>query len=199
MSKSFGELVNSAIDEIEGMDPLKLAKATGLSRNRIYQVIAGQGGVPRRWWEISDALKIRRHDALLGFSEQSRKSAYDYLKKAGKADSVPSAVASDIEKIVTPTSPPMRKIGNLSGVKYIGISPAQSRAGRALLGWSQFDLSERCGLSQSAISDFEAGAKPLILSSQNLIWAALTRAGVTVLQPGSTKGGGEGVRFAATK
>lgn len=194
MSKSFGELVAEGISRIEDMDPAKLASITGLSRNRIYQVLAGQGGVPREWWLITDALDIGRTKALQSFSEPLQKTALRYLEKAGEAGSVARTVIALIKHATAP--PPPKPMGNLSRVKYIGISPAQSRAGRALLGWSQFDLADRSGLSQSAISDFESGAQPLIPSSQNLIWAALTNAGVVVLPAGKNTSGGDGVRFA---
>jgi transcriptional regulator with XRE-family HTH domain len=38
------------------------------------------------------------------------------------------------------------------------MSPAQCRAARGLLNWSQSDLGERSGVSQRAIADFERGA-----------------------------------------
>lgn len=194
MAKSFGELIAEGISRTEGMDPLKLAGITGLSRNRIYQVLSGQGGVPRKWWLLSDALNIGRSKAIQSFSDPLQKTAYAYLKGAGEADSVSQIVANMIANATI--APPPRRVGNLSNVKYIGVSPAQSRAGRALLGWSQFDLADRSGLSQSAISDFESGAQPLIPSSQNLIWAALTEHGVIVVPAGKLVKGGDGVRFA---
>lgn len=194
MSKSFGELIAEGISRTEDMDPLKLAEITGLSRNRIYQVLSGQGGVPRKWWVISDTVNVGRGKALLSFSEPLQKTAYSYLEKAGEAASVNKSVVAMIAKAAAPAPP--KRTGNLSNVKYAGLSPAQSRAGRALLGWSQFDLADRSGLSQSAISHFESEAVPLELPSQNLIWAALADAGVVVVPRGKNINGGDGVRFA---
>lgn len=194
MAKSFGELIAEGISRTEDMDPLKLAAITGLSRNRIYQVLAGQGGVPRKWWVISDSVNVGRGKALLSFSEPLQKTAYSYLEKAGEAASVNKSVVAMLAKAAAP--PPPKRTGNLSGVKYIGLSPAQSRAGRALLGWSQFDLADKSGLSQSAISHFESEAVPLELASQNLIWAAFSEAGVVVVPRGKNISGGDGVRFA---
>lgn len=37
------------------------------------------------------------------------------------------------------------------------MSPAQCRAARALLDWSQSDLVERSGITQKTITDFERG------------------------------------------
>lgn len=38
------------------------------------------------------------------------------------------------------------------------MTPAQCRAARALLNWSQSDLVERSGVTQKTITDFERGA-----------------------------------------
>jgi len=38
------------------------------------------------------------------------------------------------------------------------MSPAQCRAARALLNWSQFDLVTHCGITKKTIADFERGA-----------------------------------------
>ncbi|MGY6251508.1 helix-turn-helix domain-containing protein [Bosea thiooxidans] len=194
MAKSFGELIAEGISRTEDMDPLKLAAITGLSRNRIYQVLSGQGGVPRKWWVISDSVNVGRGKALLSFSEPLQKTAYSYLEKAGEAASVNKSVVDMIARAAAPAPP--KRTGNLSNVKWNGLSPAQSRAARALLGWSQFDLSDRSGLSQSAISHFESEAVPLELSSQNLLWAAFTDAGVLIVPRGKLMRGGDGVRFA---
>lgn len=194
MAKSFGELVAEGISRSDDMDPLKLAEITGLSRNRIYQVLAGQGGVPRKWWIISDALDIGRGKALLSFSAPLQKTAYSYLEKAGEGASINKSVVALMAQTNAPVPP--RKVGKLSRVKLYGLSPAQSRAGRALLGWSQFDLADKSALSQSAISHFESGAVPLELMSQNLLWAALTDHGVVILPAGKNISGGEGVRLA---
>lgn len=44
----------------------------------------------------------------------------------------------------------------------ITLHPNQCRAGRALIRWSQAELSQRCGMSKSTIVDFELGKRVLI-------------------------------------
>ena len=41
----------------------------------------------------------------------------------------------------------------------MSITPAQSRAARGLLAWSQIDLADRASLGQSTIRDFEKGRR----------------------------------------
>lgn len=71
------------------------------------------------------------------------------------------------------------------------ITPAQSRAARGLLNWSQVDLAEAAHLSESTIRDFEKGRR--VPSHNNLvaIRASLERAGVEFIDE---NGGGAGVR-----
>jgi transcriptional regulator with XRE-family HTH domain len=52
------------------------------------------------------------------------------------------------------------------------LTPAQSRAARALLEWSQIELGARSNLSESTIGDFEKGRR--VPSANNL--AAIRRA-----------------------
>lgn len=75
------------------------------------------------------------------------------------------------------------------------ISPAQSRAARGLLEWTQTDLAEKANLSESTVRDFEKDRR--IPSSNNLaaIVDAFKRAGV-VLVKSDPSIGGDGVRFA---
>lgn len=193
MRKSFGELVADGINRIDGMDPMVLATRVGLSRNRIYQVLEGQGGVPRRWWQITDALGIDRTEALMSFPDGQAPQALAYLTSSGERDSV---LKETIERIEALGVSAKRTAGpDLSNVAYIGITPTQCRTARALLGWSQYDLERASSVSQSTISHYESGAQSLILATQNLIWAAFADAGVRILNPGDTTDGGEGVRF----
>jgi transcriptional regulator with XRE-family HTH domain len=59
------------------------------------------------------------------------------------------------------------------------ISPAQSRAARALLGWPQTKLAMRSSLSESTVRDFEKGRRVPTTNNLAAIRAALERAGVT--------------------
>ncbi|WP_132464193.1 helix-turn-helix domain-containing protein [Rhodovulum marinum] len=74
-----------------------------------------------------------------------------------------------------------------------GISPAQLRAGRALLGWSQARLAEAMDVSSMTIKRAEGSGKPTP-SAETLaaIRAALEAAGVEFIQE---NGGGPGVRL----
>ncbi|WP_457104164.1 helix-turn-helix domain-containing protein [Methylobacterium sp. P5_C11] len=47
--------------------------------------------------------------------------------------------------------------GGQSGTQAPAMSPAQSRAARGLLGWSEADLAARVGLDTQFVRDFEGG------------------------------------------
>ena len=49
------------------------------------------------------------------------------------------------------------------------ITPNQSKAARALLNWSQKDLSKLCGISMSRIADFERGVSTPRLETMGAI------------------------------
>lgn len=72
------------------------------------------------------------------------------------------------------------------------LSPAQSRAARGLLDWSQSDLARHSNLSESTIRDFEKGRR--IPSANNLlgIATAFEKAGVILV---AENGEGPGVRL----
>jgi transcriptional regulator with XRE-family HTH domain len=58
------------------------------------------------------------------------------------------------------------------------MTPAQSRAARALIGWSQPQLAESASVSISTIRDFETGKRAPIPNNLAAIRAALEAAGV---------------------
>jgi transcriptional regulator with XRE-family HTH domain len=74
------------------------------------------------------------------------------------------------------------------------ILPAQSRAARALLGWSQVKLASRSHLGESTVRDFEAGRRTPLINNLAAIRAALEKAGVEF-----TNGGQPGVRLTRVK
>ena len=78
----------------------------------------------------------------------------------------------------------------------IMISASQVKAARALIGWSQNELSEESGVSIIAIKNFERGMTDPRLSTIEKIKTALEEAGVCFISKGekSTEGG-EGVRL----
>ena len=79
------------------------------------------------------------------------------------------------------------------------LTPAQGRAARALLGWSQRELAARAGVAEATVTQFERGARS---PSRAVAWAmrsALEAGGVEFIAAGdsSAVGGGEGVRLQA--
>ncbi|HEY0330769.1 MAG TPA: helix-turn-helix transcriptional regulator [Rhodopseudomonas sp.] len=74
------------------------------------------------------------------------------------------------------------------------LTPAQSRAARALINWSQPQLAEASRTGVSTIRDFETGKRTPIANNLTAIQAALEAAGVEFIPP---NGGGPGVRLRA--
>ncbi len=72
-------------------------------------------------------------------------------------------------------------------------SPAQCRAARALLNWTQAVLAERAGVARKTIADFELATRTLHIRTRRDITATLEAAGVEFT--GGENGNGEGVRF----
>jgi transcriptional regulator with XRE-family HTH domain len=63
--------------------------------------------------------------------------------------------------------------------------PAHSRAGRALLAWTQDTLAKKAGISLSALRAFERGRSNTYASNLNAIEAALRAAGIELIdEPG---------------
>lgn len=75
------------------------------------------------------------------------------------------------------------------------ISPAQIRAARALLGWTQVDLAAASGVSEISIKNIERGVTDPRASTLGAIEAAVAKAGVVFLAAGDARDGGAGVRF----
>lgn len=72
------------------------------------------------------------------------------------------------------------------------MTPAQARAGRALLEWSQPRLAEAAALGLSTVVDFERSRRVVAAPSIAAIRAALEAAGVVFIDQ---NGGGAGVRL----
>ena len=73
------------------------------------------------------------------------------------------------------------------------IEPAQVRAARALIGWSQAELADAAGVSVSLVNRFETGVPDSVPSETVAkIRAALESAGVAFI---AKNGGGAGVRL----
>jgi transcriptional regulator with XRE-family HTH domain len=61
------------------------------------------------------------------------------------------------------------------------MSPKQSRAARAWLGWSQGELAKRAGVGQSTVQDFERGWRTPIANNIAAIRRVIEGAGVRLL------------------
>lgn len=61
------------------------------------------------------------------------------------------------------------------------MSPAQCRAARAWLDWSQQDLAKKANVGLSTVKDFENGNRKPIANNLNAIRAALENGGVKLL------------------
>lgn len=72
------------------------------------------------------------------------------------------------------------------------ITPEQSRAGRALLNWSQEKLSEQAGVARGTLADFETGKRVPYDRTLDDIRRALEAAGVIFVEENSD---GPGVRL----
>jgi transcriptional regulator with XRE-family HTH domain len=76
------------------------------------------------------------------------------------------------------------------------ITPAQSRAARALLDWSQAELAEAAHLGMSTIRDFEKGRRIPSHNNHRGIQIALEAAGLVFISEDEYQRGlGAGVRF----
>lgn len=73
------------------------------------------------------------------------------------------------------------------------ITPAQCRAARALLNWSQPDLAKAATLGLSTIVDFERSRREISIAAATVIETALKKGGVEFI---AENGGGAGVRLA---
>ena len=79
------------------------------------------------------------------------------------------------------------------GSRNIFVSPAQLRAGRGLLGWSQSDLARHAGLSLPTVKRVETDLGIRVSEEAKLkLCKALEGGGVEFI---SENGGGAGVRF----
>jgi transcriptional regulator with XRE-family HTH domain len=76
------------------------------------------------------------------------------------------------------------------------MTPAQCRAARALLDWSQSKLAEAAGLGLSTVVDFERERRSISDSAKSEIEAALHAAGVIFV---AENGEGAGVRLRKRK
>jgi len=93
--------------------------------------------------------------------------------------------------------------GGASGMQANTMTPAQSRAARALLDWSAGDLAAEVGLGEDVVTGFESGGSELASGQVEALRSALMRAGAVFAEDGSNgvrlsaQGGDEGTRLGA--
>jgi DNA-binding XRE family transcriptional regulator len=75
------------------------------------------------------------------------------------------------------------------------LSPAQCRAARAILGWTQADLARLAALARKTITDFEANGRSLQFRTRRDITHAFEQAGIEFIWAGSAGEAVEGLRF----
>jgi len=86
--------------------------------------------------------------------------------------------------------------GGQSGAVPPAMSPAQSRAARGLLGWSEADLAGKAGCDPSLVQNFEAGYGDSPSGQIEALRGVLTAAGIVFTEsptPGVSLGEARGV------
>ena len=63
----------------------------------------------------------------------------------------------------------------------LAISPEQSRAARAWLSWSQFELAKRAGLAKNTVHGFESGQRKLTRANIAALQRAIEAEGIRLL------------------
>jgi len=75
------------------------------------------------------------------------------------------------------------------------LTPEQSRAGRALLGWTQDELAVAASVAKRTIADFESGRRSTYDRTLRDMREAMERAGVAFMGDQEAVDGGPGVRL----
>lgn len=76
----------------------------------------------------------------------------------------------------------------------LSIVPAQCRAARAMLGWSQQELSKRASVARATVADFEREVRTPVPNNLAAIQKALEEGGIEFI-PKNANCTGVGVRF----
>jgi len=80
------------------------------------------------------------------------------------------------------------------------LTPHQSRAARAMLGWSREDLAAKAGVSAGTVTGFELLGADSKISTLHKLRHALEAAGIEFIDDGAASpSGGPGLRLRASK
>jgi DNA-binding XRE family transcriptional regulator len=86
----------------------------------------------------------------------------------------------------------VEKMGQLAHMTCM-LTPKQSKAARALLGWTQTDLAEAAGVKIASVKDFESERHDISSKGLTALIRAFQKAGLVLFWDG--EGGGPGVRI----
>ena len=85
--------------------------------------------------------------------------------------------------------------GGFIGYAAEMITPAQIRAARSLIGWTQAELAKHSGVSEVSIKNIERGATDPRSGTLTKMQDAFRKGGVVFLDAGDMRPGGQGVRM----
>jgi transcriptional regulator with XRE-family HTH domain len=163
-----------------GLSQRDVAALSKVSRATIADFEAGKRQpYPRTLADLQRSLEaagvlFTSTDELLGV--KIKRASLPTAATAGEAASRP-AVRSDAEPPqAAPSAERRRRV--IERAAHAGVTPEQIKAGRELLGWSQLDLANKVGVSETAVSLFEREKRRLLMVDPERMRAALEAAGV---------------------
>ncbi len=81
--------------------------------------------------------------------------------------------------------------GTELALRGYAISPAQCRAARALLDWTQKALADQAGLARKTVAEFESGSRSVQFRSRRDIALAFQQAGIEFIWPAEALSNGD--------
>lgn len=117
--------------------------------------------------------------------------------RRAEQDMEPSTALSphEVDQVVRVLGSLQRNVTGANRTPAATLDPQLCRVGRALLGWSQAQLSEASGVNKRTIMDCEAGARQTQEETLRGLREAMERAGVVFLEDEGNLRLGPGVRL----